>query len=120
MLETYIGNSQYREYWIRDQLKERGWTEKQIKQAERCQRSEEYIAVGVLWSLLILPLPLGLLLIVYGSYLRFRYHDLSETYVRERTDLRREFDRRGLNERPGDWSVERRPWTDRLPSLDWW
>jgi hypothetical protein len=111
---------QYREYWITNKLKERGWSEKDIKRAKRYQRSEEFILVGVLWSLLILPLPLGLIFIIYGSYYQFQYRDLGETYASERTELKRELNRRDLSEQSVNWVSEQRRWRDRLPLPNRW
>lgn len=102
--ETY----QQRDRWIAENLKERGWSENEIKRGERYRKWEEYIVVGVLWSLLIIPAPLGLLLIIYGGYLRFRYRDLGERYVRERRELNWEFYRRGSDKSREEWLAEER------------
>lgn len=89
---------EYRDRWIKQRLRERGWSENDIKRGDRYRRWEEYVVVGVIWSLLILPAPLGFLLIVYGGYLRFRYRDRGERYVSERRELSREFHQRGSHE----------------------
>lgn len=86
---------EYRDRWIKQRRKERGWSENEIKRGDRYRRWEEYVVVGVIWSLLILPAPLGFLLIVYGGYLRFRYRDRGERYVSERRELSREFHQGG-------------------------
>lgn len=114
---TYAERWRYREQWIEDRLKERGWSERKIKRGERYRKSEEYITVGIIWSLLILPIPIGLSLVVYGYYLRFRYQDLGEEYMRVRTDLKREFNHEGGPNRPGDRSARDGRLTGQLSRL---
>lgn len=100
---------------MEDRLKEHGWSETEIKRGKRYRKSGEYITVGIIWSLLILPLPIGLSLIGYGYYLRFRYQDLGEEYMRVRTDLKREFNQQGEPDRPEDRSASDGRWTGQLP-----
>lgn len=93
-----------RQEWIEQRLRERGWSEKEIERGERYRRSVEYVVISVIWSLLVLPAPIGLSLIVYGGYVRFRYGCLGERYVVARRDAKREFNRRDPTDSP-----ERRP-----------
>lgn len=99
---------QQRDRWIAEKLKERGWSENEIKRGERYRRWEEYVVVGVIWSLLILPAPLGFLLISYGVYSRFRSRDFGERYVSDRRELRREFHQRASDKSLEEWLAEER------------
>lgn len=117
MSNEWRENWERRERWIEERFRELGWSERELKRGERYRRSGEYILVGVVWTLLLVPAPIGLSMILYGGYLRVRYGDLGERYVRRRRDLNREFSRRS-NGSPDAWSVQDERWTDRLPIPD--
>lgn len=120
MSSQYEESRRYREQWIKTQLEKSGWSSEDLDRGERYRKSTKYIVVGIIWTLFIIPAPIGLSLVVYGGYHRIRYRTLGETYVHKRYNLKREFNRRGLAEPPQDWSTEKKRWSDRLPVPDWW
>ncbi|MFC4437776.1 MULTISPECIES: hypothetical protein [Natrialbaceae] len=120
MKDSTAENWQYREYWIKKQFQEQGWSKKEIKRGERYRKSTKYIVTGAVWSMFIIPAPIGFLLFAYGTYLRYRHNVLGEEYVSKRIALKSEFNRQGLTEPAGDWDIEGREWRDRVPIPDWW
>lgn len=101
--------------WIRDQFRERGWSEDEINDGEKYRMGNILGGIGGLLCLFIIGIPVGLPLIAFGLYRRWKYSDPGERYLEARQELEKEYKRRDKSGVALYEPVGEEWWSKRLP-----
>lgn len=101
--------------WMHDQLRANGWTDVEIARGRKYETGGRYVLIGILLGILIITLPIGFPLFVFGLYRIRRYGDPGSDYKQVKVELLKEHKRRDKNGEPLWDDVDDDWWENRLP-----